>query len=235
MNKYELDWQEFTKGFNAALTKQAADNKLFGRIKGFFSKKPPVPPTPPVTNRPATPRTPSTPQTSSAGGGWKDMAKVLAMQEALGYGINKATGMFGGTHQGGGFGSGLPEGFLPNARPVNPYNTANIPHTIKLDVTPPRDILSTYEAPMSLNKTPAEMNAPLYSNIELNKAGGVSDILVKNLQAKAADKLIQQFATASKEKEHTPEEIEIITQHPEMREVLKDEKNKAYLEKLINS
>jgi hypothetical protein len=227
MNKYQLDWQEFTKGFNETLTKNAAKPLgVFGKIKGWFTRKPSTPhaPTPTPTPPPAT-----------GGSNLKDMAKIFAAQSAFDLAMNKATGMFGGGHPGGGLGGVMPEGFLPNAKPANPYQVPHIPHTIKLDVTPPRDMLSTYEAPMSLNTTPTEMSAPLYSKAELNKAGGISELLVKNLQNKATDKVIGQFINAPKEKEVTPEEIEIVTQHPEMREVLKDEKNRAYLEKLINS
>lgn len=69
------------------------------------------------------------------------------------------------------------------------------------------------------------------------KKADISDLMAKAVQQRAINSIIDNTLLSGPKK--TPEqpksekELELVAKHPEMNELLKDEQNKAYLEKLL--
>jgi hypothetical protein len=69
------------------------------------------------------------------------------------------------------------------------------------------------------------------------KKADISDLMAKAVQQRAINSIIDNTLLsgpkAAPEQSKSEKELELVAKHPEMNELLKDEQNKAYLEKLL--
>jgi hypothetical protein len=204
MNKYNLDWNLFNAGFQKELQKHAG--VVSSAAKGAGS-------TVVSAGKEALKQAPGA------------IVTELAMEGAgrlLGSGTPDAGA-------GGGFNLGqLATGFNNN---VGNNPQAVQPTKIQVTLPTPRpNILNDTGTPQGLSSIPE--NKPLSTLLE--KGSSVTDLVLKSLQHRATNSAINQIMSPDVAPSPTQEELEIVTKHPEMKEVFKDPKNREYLEKLIS-
>ena len=216
MNRYNLDWNAFNEGFQKTLDKQAALGAGGGGVKNFFLKG--------VAHAKDLGKdTAKSVATTTAAEGVKHvMTPTHAYQAPAAGGFNLAS-MLGG---------------------MLPQQPAYAPPAINVQVQPqqennllknPTEVGSLSSPAQANSRLTTTLEDPTYGFASLKRAN-VMDLVIKNLQHKATNSVISNIMQPDAETS-TPskEEIEIVTKHPEMREVFKDPKNREYLEKLISS
>jgi hypothetical protein len=78
-------------------------------------------------------------------------------------------------------------------------------------------------------------NVGSLANPTFNKQADVVDLLSRTLQARVANKMLDKVVESGESKKSPShnKEIEITSKYPEMANILKNEENKAYLERLL--
>lgn len=227
----KLDWNNFELGYLEELEKNAAF-----RAPRKSAVRPPVAPARKVT--PATPAAGANTPTKGTG----IIPKAVGATTAAG-GLVGAGTLFHKAYQGGQelynqagniLGGLLPlgltammagggKGRAPGASPTN----ASLAELLGQK----RNILN-YDAmdPRSLTAPSAGYGAP-------KVAEDITGLVAKSLQQRAVNTVIdrvlhkEESPAAKPTEEH---ELELVSKHPQMKKLLEDEKNKAYLEKLLH-
>jgi len=115
-----------------------------------------------------------------------------------------------------------------------PYNGPR-PQSIINPSSDPHSLAAPQMFQESLAGTPQPYQGKLASYVE--KTSGVMDAFAGAAARKAVDNVFNAAVTPEQPApaEHKEKELEITSQYPEIAELLKDEQNKAYLQKLLNT
>lgn len=208
MNKYTLDWTQFSKGFQEKLHKSAAALPGWA-LRGMAGAR-------------------------SIG---KEIPKTVATQAAT-EGVRNLFHPTSPQFPGAG---GAVGGFPFNFSQMLPQAQYQPMPQINLNVDPASSNILANKSEVGSLSNPVYKERGLTSRLEdpnygfnILKRSDVVDLVIKNLQHKATnsviDNIMQPEASGSVS---SKEELEIVTKHPEMEEVLKDPKNREYLEKLL--
>jgi len=232
-----IDWHALNKGVSEELEKVARSSaaKVTNQVQKITRPLPPkaIPPTPapPAIQAPATPS--PTPLAHT-------VARVGVPTAMGAYAINRAGNAVKDAYSAGKEGLEGLSGFLPaalglmaggkgNAGMQQPEGFSSLLNAIK-----GKPNLLNYDtgAPHSLGDAVAGAGLP---NMGWGKTASITEAITKAVQTRAINDAMDKMLLHKQETAPAPQDkrLEITSKYPEMQTMLKDEQNKAYLERLL--